>query len=246
MLLIFSFCRDNHVYIKRMVNSHWRIYKQNFLAQAPPPAGPNYFVFTYIFTEKHPRWRSMPPKTGPRPPYGKSWIRPCFMNMVWNFYLFLKIRENLRVGIFREGNEMSQHKDSFLFIHKNRWLDFEWILPFLLLVIINMDVLVKGFHPISGLQSFDDVKKLSTIEYNIPQCTMTTRPCWRSCWISVISFLLEFSSYFVFILCSIKWPFCDKFNCRFLCTSTKCERQTKRCFRRGKYQVVTCARTETK
>ena len=35
----------------------------------PPPMGPNSFVFTYIFTEKHPHRGSTPP-TGPRPPTG--------------------------------------------------------------------------------------------------------------------------------------------------------------------------------
>ena len=33
-----------------------------------PPTGPNSFVFTYIFAEKHPCRRSMPPLMGPRPP----------------------------------------------------------------------------------------------------------------------------------------------------------------------------------
>ena len=33
-----------------------------------PPMGPNSFVFTYIFTEKCPRRRSMPPLMGARPP----------------------------------------------------------------------------------------------------------------------------------------------------------------------------------
>ena len=36
----------------------------------PPPMGPNSFGFTYIFTKKHPRQRSMPPLTGARPPTG--------------------------------------------------------------------------------------------------------------------------------------------------------------------------------
>ena len=36
----------------------------------PPPTGPNSFIFAYIFAEKHPRRRSTPPLTGPRPPTG--------------------------------------------------------------------------------------------------------------------------------------------------------------------------------
>ena len=36
----------------------------------PPPTGPNSFIFTYIFAKKHPRQRSTPPLTGPRPPMG--------------------------------------------------------------------------------------------------------------------------------------------------------------------------------
>ena len=40
-----------------------------------PPTGPNSFVFAYIFAKKCPRWRSTPHPVGPRPPYGKSWIR---------------------------------------------------------------------------------------------------------------------------------------------------------------------------
>ena len=45
---------------------HWRIYKQNFLRPPPPPTGPNFFVFAYIFTEKHSR-RWSTPQTDPRP-----------------------------------------------------------------------------------------------------------------------------------------------------------------------------------
>ena len=37
---------------------------------AHPTMGPDSFVFTYIFTEKHPRRRSTPPLTGARPPTG--------------------------------------------------------------------------------------------------------------------------------------------------------------------------------
>ena len=33
-----------------------------------PPPGPNYLVFTYIFTEKYPRQRSTPSKNGSTPP----------------------------------------------------------------------------------------------------------------------------------------------------------------------------------
>ena len=33
-----------------------------------PPTGPNSFVFTYIFTEKCPRWRPKPPQNGSTPP----------------------------------------------------------------------------------------------------------------------------------------------------------------------------------
>ena len=43
----------------------------------PAPTGPNSFIFTYIFTKKHLRQRSMPPPNGSTPPNGKSRIRPC-------------------------------------------------------------------------------------------------------------------------------------------------------------------------
>ena len=36
--------------------------------RTPPPMGPNSFIFTYIFTKKHPCWRSMPPLTDASPP----------------------------------------------------------------------------------------------------------------------------------------------------------------------------------
>ena len=36
----------------------------------PPPMGPNSFVFTYIFTKKHPCWRSSPPQWVHTPPTG--------------------------------------------------------------------------------------------------------------------------------------------------------------------------------
>ena len=39
----------------------WRIYIQKFLACAPPPTGPNSFIFTYVFTEKHLCRRLAPP-----------------------------------------------------------------------------------------------------------------------------------------------------------------------------------------
>ena len=38
--------------------------------RTPPHMEPNSFVFAYIFTEKCPRQRSMPPLTGARPPTG--------------------------------------------------------------------------------------------------------------------------------------------------------------------------------
>ena len=45
---------------------------------APPPTGPNSFVFTYVFTKKHLCWRLAPPPTRVgAPPNRKSWIRPC-------------------------------------------------------------------------------------------------------------------------------------------------------------------------
>ena len=50
-----------------------------FSGARPSPTGPNSFVFTYIFTEKCPQQRSMPPPPhpmGPSPSCGKSWIRP--------------------------------------------------------------------------------------------------------------------------------------------------------------------------
>ena len=36
-----------------------------------PPTGPNSFMFTYIFTEKCPRWRPKPPQNGSTPPLQK-------------------------------------------------------------------------------------------------------------------------------------------------------------------------------
>ena len=36
----------------------------------PPPMGPNSLVFAYIFTKKHPCWKSMPPLMGACPPMG--------------------------------------------------------------------------------------------------------------------------------------------------------------------------------
>ena len=41
-----------------------------------PPTGSNSFIFTYIFTKKHPRQRSTPPKMGPRPPMGNPRSTP--------------------------------------------------------------------------------------------------------------------------------------------------------------------------
>ena len=38
-----------------------------FSGASPPPTGPNYFVFSHIFTEKDPHQRSTPP-TGLCPP----------------------------------------------------------------------------------------------------------------------------------------------------------------------------------
>ena len=35
-----------------------------------PSTEPNSFIFVYIFAEKHPRRRSIPPVTGPHPPTG--------------------------------------------------------------------------------------------------------------------------------------------------------------------------------
>ena len=49
-------------------NEQWRIYIQKFLAHAPPPTGPNSFVFTYVFTEKHLCQGLAPPPTGLAPP----------------------------------------------------------------------------------------------------------------------------------------------------------------------------------
>ena len=46
----------------------------------PSPMGPSSFIFTYIFTEKCLRQRSLPPLMGACPPYGKSWIRH------WNLF----------------------------------------------------------------------------------------------------------------------------------------------------------------
>ena len=40
-----------------------------------PHTGPNSFIFAYIFAKKHPHQRSTPP-----PPYGKSWIRHCYIS----------------------------------------------------------------------------------------------------------------------------------------------------------------------
>ena len=45
---------------------------------ARPLTGPNSFVFTHIFTEKHPCQRSTPPPPKRvHAPYRKSWISPC-------------------------------------------------------------------------------------------------------------------------------------------------------------------------
>ena len=47
-------------------------------ASAPPPTGFNSFIFAYIFAEKYPRRRLVPPSNGlATPPNGKSWIRHC-------------------------------------------------------------------------------------------------------------------------------------------------------------------------
>ena len=45
------------------ISTQWRIYIQKLPAPPPPPTGPNSFVFTYVFTEKHLCQRLAPPPT---------------------------------------------------------------------------------------------------------------------------------------------------------------------------------------
>ena len=52
-----------------------------------PPMGPNSFIFTSIFTEKHCIGGPRPPLTGACPPYGKSWIRHCIHTKQYNIIL---------------------------------------------------------------------------------------------------------------------------------------------------------------
>ena len=69
------------MYVCMYVCMQWRIYIQKFPARAPP-TGPNSFIFTYVFTEKHlcRRLVSPPTRVG-APPNRKSWIRPWYVCM---------------------------------------------------------------------------------------------------------------------------------------------------------------------
>ena len=61
----------------------WRIYIQKFLARAPP-TGPNSFVFTYVFTEKHMCWRLVPPPMRvDAPPMGNPGSAPDVYVVHW-------------------------------------------------------------------------------------------------------------------------------------------------------------------
>ena len=58
-----------------METCHWRIYTQNFPAHAPPLQDP---ILSFSQKSAHVGGPAPPPaKTGPRFPYGKSWISPC-------------------------------------------------------------------------------------------------------------------------------------------------------------------------
>ena len=53
-------------------NNHWQI-QGGATVMCPPPTGSNSFIFAYVFAEKCPHWRLVPPN-GSAPPNRKSWI----------------------------------------------------------------------------------------------------------------------------------------------------------------------------
>ena len=57
-------------------------------AQHTPPMGPNSFVFAYIFTEKCPRRRSMPPQRVHAPPTGNPGSATGVVRTVFSHALF--------------------------------------------------------------------------------------------------------------------------------------------------------------
>ena len=65
--------------------------------RTPPPTGPDFFISTYKIFEIYPPRESTPPLWGPRPPYGKSWIRHCSCQCHITVLLFVHHNQNYSV-----------------------------------------------------------------------------------------------------------------------------------------------------
>ena len=71
-------------------------------ARRTPPMGPNSFIFAYIFTEKCPRRRSMPPLTGARPPL-REILDPPLHKCVFSKELLGDLKWIISNGLFRQN-----------------------------------------------------------------------------------------------------------------------------------------------